>query len=194
MLKASICYLDALPPSARAWLLPGEFNHLTVHTAARYDPHALPYTQWVASVKRSMPLAPSCIEGPVEQLPNHLCATFKQACASPSPPDTKQYIAEKQEVLYGLGAQIVNLGLWSSGEPPLSPLLLGMEPINLLNVEAVDDSALWLRHGLEALDCLFFITAIFFSVGHVETSYLAPESPVSWVPYTVPAAYLSPKL
>ena len=194
MPRTQTFYLVSLPPSVHAWLLPIEFNHLTEHTAARYDPQALPYTQWVASVKRSMPLAPSCIEGPVEQLPNRLCAAFKQACASPSPPDTKQYIAEKQEVLYGLGAQIVNLGLWSSGEPPLSRLLSGMEPINLLNVEVVDDSALRLRHGLEALDCLFFITAIFFSIGHVETSYLAPESPVSWVPYTIPPAYLSPKL
>ena len=194
MLKASICYLDALPPSARAWLLPGEFNHLTVHTAARYDPHALPYTQWVAAVKRSMPLAPACIEGPVEELPNRLCVAFNQTCASSSPVHTKQYITEKREVLNGLGLQIVNLGLWSSGEPPISRLLSGIEPLNSLNVEAADDSTLRLRHGLEALDCVFFITAIFFSIGHVETPYSPPESPVSWVPYTILPSYLPSKL
>ena len=69
-----------------------------------------------------------------------------------------------------------------------------MEPITLLNIEAVDDLALRLRHGLEALDCLFFITAIFFSIGHVETPHLAPKSPMSWVPYTILPTYLPSKL
>jgi hypothetical protein len=57
---------------------------------------------------------------------------------------------------------------------------LGIEPVNASNIEAADDAKLRLRHGLEALDCIFFITAIFFSAGHVETPYSPPESPVSW--------------
>jgi hypothetical protein len=190
----SICYLDALPPSARAWLLPSTFNHLATHTAMRYDPHALPYTQWVAAVKRSMPLTPTCIVGPVEELPNRLCAAFDQACASPSPTHTRKYVDVKREVLCGLGLQIVNLGLWSSGGPPISRLLSGIEPINASNVEAADYSTLRLRHGLEALDCVFFIAAIFFSVGYVETPYSPPESPVSWVPYTIPPSCLPSKV
>lgn len=78
----------------------------------------------------------------MEDLPNHLCTAFDQACASQSPAPTKPYVAEKKEVLYGLGLQILNLGLWSSGTPPLSRLLSGIEPVNALNVEAAGDSAL----------------------------------------------------
>jgi hypothetical protein len=140
-----------------------------------------------------MPLTPACIEGQVESLPNRLCEAFSQACSSSSPAHTTRYITEKQEVLRGLGLQILGLGLWTSGQPPVSRLLLGIEPVNASNIEAADDAKLRLRHGLEALDCIFFITAIFFSAGHVETPYSPPESPVSWVPYTVPPRSLQPK-
>ena len=165
-----------------------------MENAARYDPHALPYTQWVASVKHSMPLAPACIEGPVEELPSHLCDAFDQACALLPPAHPKQHITEKQEVLQGLGLQIVNLGLWSAGQPPISRLLSGMEPINSLNVEAANDSSLRLRHGLEAFDCIFFITAIFFTIAHIRTPYSPSEFPVSWVPYTIPPSCLPSKV
>jgi hypothetical protein len=105
-----------------------------------------------------------------------------------------QYVAEKGEVLHGLGLQILNLGMWVSGQLPLSRLLLGMEPLTPWNVETADDSKLRLRHGLEALDCVFFITAIFLSVGYVQTPYSPPESPVSWVPYAVLPSNLPSKL
>jgi hypothetical protein len=141
-----------------------------------------------------MPLSPACMEGPVEELAHRLGVAFHQACTSSSPTLTKQYIAEKQEVLHGLGLQIHNLGLWVSGEPPVPRLLSGIEPINPLNVETADDSKLRLRHGLEALDCVFLITAIFFSVGYIQTPHSQPESPISWVPYTVPPGSLPSKL
>jgi len=188
----SICSLASLPPSAGAWLLPADFSHLALRTSDHHDPEAPLYMQWITSVKRSMPLAPACIEGPPEELPSRLRHAFDQACARLPPTHTKQYIAEKQEVLQGLGLQIANLGL--SGSGLVSQLLLGQQPINLSNVDAADYSSLRSRHALEALDCVFFITAIFFSVGHIGTPHSSPASPVSWVPYTIPPSSLPPKL
>ena len=141
-----------------------------------------------------MPLTPACLEGPVSELPSRLTAAFSQVCSSSSTAHTMQYIKEKREVLHGLGLQILSLGMWGSGQLPLSRLLLGMEPITLLNVETADDSKLQFRQGLEALDCVFFITAIFLSVGYVQTPYSPPKSPVSWVPYTVLPSNLPSKL
>ena len=135
-----------------------------------------------------------CLEGPVSELPSCLTAAFSQVCSSSSTAHTTQYIEEKREVLHGLGLQILSLGMWGSGQLPLSRLLLGMEPITLLNVETADDSKLQFRQGLEALDCVFFITAIFLSVGYVQTPYSPPKSPVSWVPYTVLPSNLPSKL
>lgn len=141
-----------------------------------------------------MPLAPACLEGPVEELPARLVIAFEAACAQPSSPHPKCYVAEKQEVLRGLALQIINLGLWATGAPPISPVLLGMEPINSTNVINTNASRLSLRHGLEAYDCVSFITSIFFSVGYVQTPPSLSESPVSWVPYTVLPSSLPSKL
>lgn len=193
-LTNSNCYPDVLPPSARAWLLPADFNHFAASIAERHQPQALPYTLWVAAVKRSIPLAPACIDGPVHELPKRLLAAFSQACASSSTANSNLYVREKQEVLSGLGLQIVNLGLWGPGQPPVFSVLLGMEPLNSLNIEAVDDSRLRSRHGLEALECIFFITAIFFSVNSIDTPSSPAESPVSWIPYTVSPSKLPTKV
>jgi hypothetical protein len=140
-----------------------------------------------------MPLAPDCLEGPVNELPSRLLAAFEQACNQPSPPHPKRYVTEKKEVLHGLALQIINLGLWTTGAPPIAPVFLGMEPINLSNIGDAHTSRLSLRHGLEAFDCVFFIISIFFSVGYVQTPPSLSESPVSWVPYTIPPSDLPPK-
>ena len=192
--RASTCDLDTLPPPAQAWLLPDEFKHLELHTAARYDHEALPYQKWVASVRRSMPLTPDCLEGPVEELPSRLQTAFEKACAQPSAPRPERYIAEKTNVLGGLGLQILNLGLWAPSAPPVPRFFVGMEPINSANIEHVHASRLSLRHGLEALDCVSFITSIFFTVGYIQTPPSPTESPVSWVPYTILPSDLPPKL
>jgi hypothetical protein len=97
-------------------------------------------------------------------------------------------------VLHGLALQIINLGLWATGAPPISPVLLGMEPINWINVSDAHASRLSLRHGLEAFDCVSFITSIFFSVGYVQTPPSPSESPISWVPYTILPSSLPSKV
>jgi len=165
-----------------------------LHTAARFDYNALPYQKWVASVRRSMPLAPECLEGPVEELPGRLRTAFEDACAQLSSPRPKHYVTEKHAVLRGLALQLINLGIWTTGAPPISPIFLGTEPINSVNIEAAHASRLSLRHGLEAFDCVSFITSIFFSVGYVQTPPSPSESPVSWVPYTIPPSDLPSKL
>jgi hypothetical protein len=71
---------------------------------------------------------------------------------------------------------------------------LGTEPINASNIGAAHTFRLSLRHGLEAFECVSFITSIFFSVGYVQTPPSHPESPVSWVPYTIPPSDLASKL
>lgn len=177
--------MQALPPPAQAWLLPAEFNRLVLHTTARYDHEMLPYHKWVSSVQRSMPLAPQCLQGPLEGLPQRLQTAFEEACAQESSPRPPQHIAEKADVLQGLALQIMNLGLWASGAPPISPLLLGMEPITSANVMDAHAARLSLRNGLEAFDCVSFISSIFFSVGYVQTPPSPSESPTSWVPYTI---------
>jgi len=141
-----------------------------------------------------MPLAPDCLEGPVEELPTRLEIAFEAACAQRSSPRSNLYVAEKKDVLRGLALQIINLGLWATGAPPISPVLLGLEPINSTNVDFAHGSRLSLRHGLEALECISFITSIFFSVGYVQTPPSPPESPVSWVPYTIPPSDLASKV
>ena len=141
-----------------------------------------------------MPLAPDCLEGPVEQLPTRLTIAFEAACAQQSSPRLNLYVAEKKDVLRGLGLQIINLGLWGTGAPPISRVLLGLEPINSTNVNITHASRLSLRHGLEALDCISFITSIFFSVGYVQTPPSPPESPVHWIPYTIPPSELGSKV
>jgi hypothetical protein len=141
-----------------------------------------------------MPLAPDCLEGPVEELPTRLKIAFEAACAQSSSSHPHRYVAEKKDVLHGLALQIINLGLWGTGAPPLSPFLLGLEPINRTNVMDAHASRLSLRHGLEAIECVFFITSIFFSVGYVETPPSPMESPVSWIPYTIPPSDFASKV
>jgi hypothetical protein len=141
-----------------------------------------------------MPLAPDCLEGPVEELPTRLQIAFEEACAQQSSPHPKRYVVEKKDVLHGLALQIINLGLWATGAPPISPVLLAMEPINSQNVRDTHTARLSLRHGLEAFDCVSFITSIFFSVGYVQTPPSLPESPMSWVPYTILPSSLASKV
>ena len=141
-----------------------------------------------------MPLAPDCLEGLVEELPTRLVIAFEAACAQQLSPRPNLYVAEKKDVLRGLALQIVNLGLWGAGTPPISPVLLGLEPINSTNVNIAHASRLLLRHGLEALDCVSFITSIFFSVGYIQTPPSLPESPVFWIPYTIPPSELASKV
>jgi hypothetical protein len=140
-----------------------------------------------------MPLAPDCLEGPVEELPTRLQIAFEEACAQQLSPHPKRFLVEKKDVLHGLALQIINLGLWA-GAPPMSPVLLGMEPINSENVRDAHTARLSLRHGLEAFDCVSFITSIFFSVGYVQTPPSPPESPMSWVPYTILPSSLASKV
>ena len=141
-----------------------------------------------------MPLAPDCLEGPVEELPHCLEVAFEAACAQQLSSCPNLYVTEKKDVFHGLALQIINLGLWGTGAPPISPVLLGLEPINLTNVNVAHASRLSLKHGLEALDCVSFITSIFFSVGYIQTPPSLPESPVSWVPYTVLPSDLASKV
>jgi hypothetical protein len=186
--------IDSLPLPALAWLDPDEFTHLALHTDARYDHRMLPYEKWVASVRRSMPLAPQCLEGSVEELPTRLQNAFTKACAEPSSPHPPHCVAKKKEVLLGLALQITNLALWGPGAPPISSILLNMQPINSTNVRNTQTARLSLRHGLEALDCVSFITSIFLSVGYVQTPPSQPEFPISWVPYTILPSKLENKV
>lgn len=179
-------YPDSLPAFARLWLLPMEFNHLSIHNSARHPSSALPYTRWVAAVRCAMPLTPPCLEGPVETLPTRLVEAFDSACASSTPSHPKRYLKEKRDSLHGLGLQIRNLGLWAEGEGPVSRLHSGIEPLVWSNIESAEFASLRLRHALEAIDCVFMVSGIFFSIGHVPEPYIPAHCPLSWVPYTVP--------
>ena len=189
-----MCNLDPLPAPALTWLDPTEFTHLALHTDARHDHRMLLYDKWVASVRHSMLLAPECLEGLVQELPIRLENAFTKACAELSSPHPKLYVAEKKEVLLGLALQITNLALWGPSAPPISSVLLNMQPITSANVNNIQNARLSLRHGLEALDCVSFITSIFLSVGYLQTPPSQPESPISWLPYTIPPSDLENKV
>ena len=180
-----ICPPDTSHSATRAWLLPAEFTHLTHHTRLRYNSNALPYDQWAAAVQRSMPLVPACIKGPVEELPTRLCSAFEAACSNSPASHVTHYVAEKREVLYGLGLQILRLGMWNPPVPRTLGIHSGIEPINALNAEFAETTPLRAKNGLEGLDCIFFITSIFLTTSRIPTPYLPPESPTSWVPYTI---------
>lgn len=130
-----------------------------------------------------MPLAPPCIEGPVDTLCARLVEAFDAACASSTRP--MQFLEAKRQSIDGLGLQIRNLGLFVEGEGPVSRLHSGMEPLGWSNVSKADFSHLRSRHALEAVECVFMISCIFMSVGYVPEPYMPSYYPVSFIPYSI---------
>ncbi|KAF8283285.1 hypothetical protein DL93DRAFT_1420711, partial [Clavulina sp. PMI_390] len=176
--------LNPLPPYASEWLLPADFDHLTSSIASRHEPNASPYRRWLLTQYRANPTIPfNTLDGPHDGLPERLMlAAQSMPTAAPGHPGHPQHCL-KRDIVVGLGYQLASLDLWHKTHKA-NALHSGLEPITRGNVAAAEAVRTRQKHTLEAASCVFYITAVFWSMGWTGTINLPPEHPVSWIPYT----------